>query len=182
MIAYCPTCADQSILKGDGACSWCDTPIVTASRPGMPKGARLMTEQQVVQAHRLHVDGASIRSIAGQLLPDTGYRSAKTIVEALRVEWQRRGWYIRPRIEATIAASTIHGLHHDPAHRAALRRLTGEVADMPLCAGHRTQYPRKGQSCQTRARVGSAYCHQHDPALDERRRAHLEQARERVAR
>ena len=27
MIAYCPTCADQSILKGDGACSWCDTPV-----------------------------------------------------------------------------------------------------------------------------------------------------------
>ena len=188
MIAYCKTCADKVILKsnGSGACSWCDTIVIEPPRVGGPQGARMMTEEQIVQAHRRHVDGASIRSIAGQLLPDTGYRSAKTIVEALRNEWTQRGWYIRPRIEASIAASTVHGRmrrdNRDPQLRAGQRRASGGVADMPLCAGHRTQYPRKGQPCQTRARVGSAYCHQHDPALAERRREHLQQARQRIAR
>jgi hypothetical protein len=28
VIAYCPICADQAVLKGDGACSWCDSPVI----------------------------------------------------------------------------------------------------------------------------------------------------------
>lgn len=192
---YCSECKQTSILTRAGLCAWCDHPVAPraattppASRPkaganvnrGVPV---LMGEDVLEDARALYATGLSLRAVAGELLPRTGYSSEKSLVMALGTQFRHRGWPVRGRIEQVVMDSLVHGKARrgnvDPAHRAAVRRRSGEVRGV-MCAGVRTQYPRKGEPCQRAARNGSLYCGAHDPALAEQRAAALRDARARI--
>jgi hypothetical protein len=146
-------------------------------RPGKPTGVYgKMTESEVRSAHLIYVNtGLSLRKLGALLWERFGYKSANSCANSLSQSFKLYGLPARDRIEATISASTRHGLaprraraSKDPAyreHRAKLRRQSGEIADAPFCAGVRVQYPHKGAPCQNRAMLGSAYCRSHEPTL-----------------
>jgi hypothetical protein len=154
---------------------------------GKPIGVHgKMTPEQIRAAHMLHMrQQLSIRELGRMLWERFGYASPRACANSLSNQFKVHGLAARDRLEATVLASTVHGLstregkrnytREFAAHRNALRR-----AGAPLCAGVRTQYPRKGAPCQNRAMIGSIYCRGHEPALDEERRALLEMARSRL--
>lgn len=157
------------------------------NRPGKPIGVHgRMTSEQIRAAHLLHVrEGVSIRELGRLLWERFGYASAKACANSLSKSFRLHGLAARDRVEATVMASTVHGLATREAKRAytpefAAHRNAQRRADAPPCAGVRTQYPRKGEPCQNRAMIGSIYCRQHEPSLDEERRRMLEIARQRL--
>jgi hypothetical protein len=175
VIAYCPTCRQDAVLNDAGRCSWCDTPshADVADKPrrgGGGPGARWLTEPQLRAAHRAHVDGESLNSIGKRLLVETRYTSLYGVVAALSGEWKRRGWFVRDRIEACVAASTIHGrarrgANRDPEYKRECRRRTGKLLDRPQCAALTIH----GRPCRRRALATGPLCWNH---------AHPEQSRE----
>lgn len=170
-IGECPTCRTESLLNRQGRCVWCDTQVATPpakrskAKANVNRGVPvLMGDAVLEQAHELHKAGQSLRSISQELLPQTGYSSPKSLLMALSAQFRHRGWYIRPRIEATVKAHLKHGRTRDPKYRREQRRKSGEVRGV-LCAGIKMGPPRKGEPCQHYAMAGSDYCRQHDPAL-----------------
>lgn len=172
---HCPTCKCTSLLNRRGQCVWCSTQVAmkpaTRSKAGANKNRGVpicMSDDVLEQAHRLHMTGRSLNSIAKELVSETGYSSWQAMVMGLSTQFKHRGWYVRPRIEATVKASTKHGMarrgRRNNAYRAMLRRKHGLVRDVQ-CSGVRLSYPHKGDRCQLMARAGSDYCRFHDPAL-----------------
>jgi hypothetical protein len=143
-----------------------------------------MADDVIEQARVLYETGASLRAVARELLPRTGYASEKSLAVALGDQFRHRGWPVRGRIEQTVMVSTKHGRlrrdSRDPAYVHAQRVARGEVRGV-MCAGVRENYPRKGEPCRRPARAGSEFCLQHDPAAREEIAAHLARARERAA-
>lgn len=129
-----------------------------------------MTEQQLADAYRLYELGLSLRKVAAQILPDTGYASAASCARGLEKGWKRRGWELRDRAEATRAAHVTHGLGNGAAAKRWRRRQRGL---RPVCKGIKTQYPNKGRPCEALAMAGSEYCVAHNPDLQADRDAHL---------
>ena len=172
---FCPTCKCTSLLNRTGKCVWCDTQVAmkpsTRSKAGANKNRGVpvcMTDDVLEEAHRLHMAGRSLNSVAKELVEKTGYSSWKAMVMGLSTQFKHRGWYVRPRTEATIKASTKHGMarrgRRNNAYWAMLRRKHGLVRDVQ-CKGVRLSYPHKGDQCQLMARAGSDYCRFHDPEM-----------------
>lgn len=167
---WCPTCAEQVTPLPGGACVWCDTPTAARAprKTGPPRGVYgYLTDDQVRAVHRLYAQGLSLRQCADRILDRTRYSSRMSCANALGEHFARLGLPRRERIEATVAASTVHGLAPrggvDPAHRRRLKVARGEVLDRPPCAGVRASYPRKGAPCSRPAMAGSDFCIAHDP-------------------
>lgn len=175
-VAYCHTCSDDTLVRDNGSCSWCDTPITTQPptpsrvRSGKSCGPDWLTEKQLRKAHTAHRNGASLHSIAKTMHPASRYSSPTTLAQALSTEWHRRGWYVRDRLEATVKASTTHGRarrgkHRDQEYIRELRRRAGTLHDRPRCAATNV----RGEPCQRRALLESDHCytHSHPGHLDE---------------
>lgn len=192
---YCSKCAQVSLLTRGGLCAWCDHPVAPrskatppATRPKAGRNANrgypvLMGEDVIEEARRIYETGASLRVVARELLPRTGYASEKSLAVALGDQFRHRGWPVRGRIEQTVMESTVHGLARrgnvDKRHRAALRRRRGEVRGV-ICAGVRQNYPGKGDPCKRAALAGSDFCYQHDPARRAEVADNLRAARARI--
>ena len=180
--AWCPTCAEMTLPRDDGTCIWCDTPTTPPPRRrggGKPAGKwGYLTDAQVRACHVLYMQGLSLNQVAERIWTRTRYASAASLSRALHEQFMRLGLPRRDRLEASIAASTIHGLARDPEHRRRLKIARGEVRGLQ-CAGVRTQYPRKGERCQRWAMAGSEYCISHDPARAGERDAQLAAMRDR---
>jgi hypothetical protein len=92
--------------------SECAPPEPSTKRSGVwakPHPLRRLTPEQVTAAHTLHVGGMSLRELGRQLYERLGYASAKSCTMALSQAFRRAGLTRRDRIEATVAASTVHG-------------------------------------------------------------------------
>jgi hypothetical protein len=168
-----------------GACVWCDTPTLAHAprRKGKPAGVHgYLTDAQVRAVHRLYAEGLSLRGCAKRIFPRTRYASEKACANALHGQFVRLGLPRRERIEATVAASTTHGLaprkSRDPDHIRRMRVARGEIADR-TCSGVKQTYPSKGRPCRRPALAGSDYCIGHDPARRAEVLATLADARER---
>lgn len=182
--AWCPACAEMVSPMPSGQCVWCDTPTRqrAPAKMGKPAGVHgYLTDEQVRAVHRMYEQGLSLSACAARILPRTRYRSLRSCTNSLHDQFVRLGLPRRDRIEATIAASTTHGLAPrsgiDPAHRHAMKVARGEILDRPLCAGVRERYPRKGAPCQCRSQSSSPYCRAHDPARRAEVAADLARAR-----
>lgn len=186
---WCPTCACQTDPGPDGACLFCDTQTLAAKprRPGRPAGKYgYLTDAQVRACHALYEQGLSVRQVAERIHPHTRYRSVRSCAEALHKHFRRLGLPLRERIEATVMASTKHGMapKHGPrpGYGTYRRRVLAGRPDQPLCKGVRTQYPRRGQPCRRPAMYGSDYCVSHDPAREAERLAQTAAMRSRLGR
>ena len=158
---------------------------MTGARP-MGK-YRLLTDEQILACHRLHIEGGvSIRALGRMLYERNGYASANACSAGISWAFRSMGLQTRDRIEATRLASTVHGLapreNPDPAHRHRMKVLRGEILERPRCIAVRVQYPRKGQPCHNRALADSDYCYAHDPTRTQEREAILADARSRLER
>lgn len=184
MIAYCPTCKVDSIVNDSGVCSWCSTATgvkkPSTRRGGAGPGPRWLTEPQLRAAHQAHVDGESLNSIGKRLLAETRYESLYGVVGALSGEYRRRGWFVRDRIDACVAASTIHGRarrkNRDPEYKRELRRKSGLLLDRPRCSALTIH----GQQCLVRAMRDADTCYTHAHADHLERMLSVRKPRKRV--
>lgn len=131
-----------------------------------------LTDDQLQAVYLLHMNaGLSLRELARQGWNTWGYSSEKSALNALSSNLRRMGLEPRNRIEATVKASTVHGL----ASRKAKRDYTPEYAEhrnalrrqSQRCRGVRGHYPRKGAQCEHFALIGGDFCLQHDPSRRE---------------
>ena len=153
---------------------------------GHPAGVYgYLTDTQLRALHVAYQQGMSLRELAAQILPRTRYNTVNGCASGILRGFARLGLERRDRVEATVAARTVHGLARrgnvDPAHRRALKVARGEILDRPQCAGHKTTYPGRGRPCRALAMAGSPYCAQHAPERQDQVREHLAHARARQA-
>jgi hypothetical protein len=139
-----------------------------------------LTVQQVHAAHRLYVELEwSLRTLGRELYQQFGYANAHSCANSLHEQFIAEGLPRRDRIQATIKASTTHGLRPRSGARSdeynELRRQRRDR--QPGCAGVRVQHPRKGDPCENAAMTGSPYCFSHAPETAELREMILINAR-----
>jgi hypothetical protein len=150
-------------------------------------------EQLLAEARRLYAGGLSIRQVAAQLQPRTGYKTVASCAEALYGHFRRRGWKLRPQREVTAARNYKHGRKpraqtrvRQNSYRRWLAEQRGWQAiqgpGRPLCKGVRLNPPGKGAPCQRHALADSEYCHSHDPRRALERQAATARLRARIRR
>jgi len=133
-----------------------------------------ITGELLSEARRLYVSGLSLRQVAAEIHPRTGYKTVASCAEALYGHFKRRGWKLRPQREVTAARNYKHGRKPRAQTReeqnAYRRWLAGERGwqavqgpGRPPCKGVRQNPPGKGRPCRRRALVDSDYCYSHDP-------------------
>lgn len=183
--AWCPGCREVVPTLASGCCVWCDEqtggntdPLPTPPHRSHAGQPYLMDEATLQEARALYLAGGSFRQVAAAVLERTGYASVRSLANAMCDTWRYRGWATRDRTAVVRARSTIHGLHGDPAHKAALRIARGETQGR-RCAGVRSQPPRKGAPCRRYALVGGLYCAGHEPARADERAERLADMRAR---
>src|SRR5207248_6104072 len=66
-------------------------------------------EELLAEARRLYASGLSLRQVAAELHPRTGYKTVASCAEALYGHFKRRGWKLRPQREVTAARNYKHG-------------------------------------------------------------------------
>lgn len=181
--AYCHACREDVTPIG-GRCPWCDAeigerPLRSIRRVGQ---GRLLTDDQVRTAHRLHwSEGLSMRELGRRLYVQYGYASAKSCATALSVAFTKLALQRRDRIEATRLASTTHGLSPRPrldesaAVREARARYRREArARYRLRCEAITNF---GTRCPNYAQPDGLVCRHHTPEGLERNARVLERAR-----
>lgn len=93
---YCPACDEYALENGEINCAWCDAILVRdVGREGQARKDRLLSTEQVLQAHRAHMVGRSIDEIAKRIYKLAGYRSAKSCAAALRNAFRAEGLPVR---------------------------------------------------------------------------------------
>jgi hypothetical protein len=131
-------------------------------------------EELLAEARRLYAGGLSLRLVAAELHPRTGYKTVASCAEALYGHFKRRGWKLRPQREVTAARNYKHGRKRrgqagkeDAGYRRWLSEQRGwravQAPGRPLCKGVRINPPGKGTPCQRHALADSEYCYSHDP-------------------
>jgi hypothetical protein len=157
----------------------------------------LLSEQQVRDAHVLHIQAdMSINQIAAVKYEEWGYATQNSACAALSLSFKRLGLKARGRIEMTVLKSTKHGRARrkvlpngktdvngskPPGYKRWLMdQRAGHSTLRPLCAGVKTQPPRKGSPCTKHSMEGSLFCHAHDPAHEAARIASLARMRDRM--
>ena len=81
-----------------------------------------LTAAQVRAAHRVHIEaGISLRELGRQLWERFGYSSPQSCSNSLSDLFKRAGLKARDRVDATVKASTTHGLGAR-ANKAAYKR------------------------------------------------------------
>jgi hypothetical protein len=122
-----------------------------------------ITDELLAEARRLYASGLSLRQVAAELHPRTGYKTVASCAEALYGHFKRRGWKLRPQWEVTAARNYKHGRKHRGQTRAeqnAYRRWLAEQRGWravqgpgrPLCKGVEANPPEKaGRAGATRS-------------------------------
>ncbi len=119
-----------------------------------------LTDEQIRAAHVVYEQtGLSLRALAAQLWERYEYASMASCRQSLLEGFIRLGLPRRDRIEATIAAATVHGKARGKGYRAWLREQRGEAR--PRCAGKVKR--EGGRRCELSAMHGSRFCLSHDP-------------------
>lgn len=103
-----------------------------------------MTEDQIREAHAMHVDGLSLREIGREMWERTYYASPRTLATQLTQLFRARGLWIRSRVEATVLSNEKRGWR-------------------PYCTHVRQAGRRKGQRCDRRCIGNDLFCWHHDP-------------------
>lgn len=183
--SWCPSCREWTVIDAGRPCAWCGETLVR-KRGGYkrPDIQGRITERMAHAIHAKYEAGWSARKLGRELWQVLGYGSARTCEAAIGRAFMRYGLPRRERIEATVLASTSSGLSpRDEKERRRRRVAAGYTTQLkvrqPTCKSVKSQYPRKGAPCKRPASEGSDYCPSHDPALAERREAHMEAMRER---
>jgi hypothetical protein len=132
-----------------------------------------ITKELLAEARRLYASGLSLRRVAGELHPRTGYRTVASCAEALYGHFKRRGWKLRPQRQVTAARNHRHGRkpriqnrEQQNAYRRWLAEQRGwqtiQGPGRPPCKGVKANPPGKGRPCRRRALADSDYCYSHD--------------------
>lgn len=117
------------------------------------------TEDIIVKAHGLHLDGLSIREVARRLHHQTYYATPKAFANALADLFRARGWDVRPQSAATALSNVQRTFRPQCRHVHAAGR-------------------RAGDQCARRSIGDGGYCWHHDP---DRVRERIAALREREA-
>lgn len=178
---WCPTCREDATPSPAGLCMWCDGPLVRRRGGGKPVGRHgYLTDAQLRAAHVLYERGLSVRRVAERIHPRTRYASVSSCSMALIEGWRRLGLPRRDRIEAAVAASTVHGKASrgrvDRAHIHELRVARGEILDV-RCEGVLASGARRGAPCSRPALAGERFCLVHHPARGAEAAEHLARGR-----
>ena len=152
-----------------------------------------ISEELLAEARRLYAGGPSLRQVAAELHPRTGYKTVASCAEALYGHFKRRGWKLRPQREVTAARNHKHGRKARQQTRAqqnAYRRWLAEQRGWsavqgpgrPLCQAVKLNPPGKGRPCRRHALADSEYCYSHDPRRALERQAATARMRSKVRR
>jgi hypothetical protein len=68
-----------------------------------------ITEELLAEARRLYARGLSLRQVAAELHPGTGYQTVASCAEALYGHFKRRGWNSLARHDDAVLASAEAG-------------------------------------------------------------------------
>lgn len=180
--AWCSSCSEQVSTDADGACLWCGGSTGEKRRPGRPRTGSRYTDAQIRVLYKAHIErGLSLNALGKLTHERVGYSNGQSAAMAISRELKLRGLEVRDRIEQVKRTCTVHGMAPKHGPRPGynrMKKLAQGWEERPRCAGHRTQYPRKGDPCERPAMEGSRFCYQHDPAKKEARDAHLAKMRE----
>jgi hypothetical protein len=121
----------------------------------------------------MYASGLSLRQVATQLHPRTGYKTTASCAEALYGHFQRRGWKLRPQRQVTAARNYKHGRkpraqsrEQQTAYGRWLAEQRGWQAiqgpGRPPCKGVKASSPGKGRPCRRRALADSENYYSHD--------------------
>lgn len=175
-LLWCPRCEEWTALVDAGTCSWCDTPLERRHRRGgwkRPDLTAKLTDDQLRALYRAYIfHGLSANALAKRIYRKVGYSSHGSAGTAIGKGWKRLGLPARDRIEATVLASTTHGMGRRNRDEQAYRHWRKEQMGWnalqgpgrPTCKGVKVQAPGKGRPCTRHALEGSEYCFSHDPA------------------
>jgi hypothetical protein len=172
----CPRCGGPKGLQSHmcGGCRSGQRGGYNRGRAGGGGRTVHITEELLAEARRLYARGLSLRQVAAELHPRTGYKTVASCAEALYGHFKRRGWKLRPQREVTAARNYKHGRkprkqtrEQQNSYRRWLADQRGwqavQGAGRPLCKGVKTTSPGKGRPCRRHALADSEYCHSHDP-------------------
>ena len=189
----CPRCGGSKGLQAHmcGSCRKGQRGGYNRGRAGGGGKPVHVTEELLAEARRLYASGLSMRQVADELHPRTGYKTVASCAEALYGHFKRRGWKLRPQREVTAARNYKHGRkprkqtrERQNAYRRWLAEQRGWQAvqgpGRPLCKGVTVTSPGKGRPCRRHALADSEYCHSHDPRRALERQAATAQTRARV--
>ncbi|HET6868104.1 MAG TPA: hypothetical protein VFH80_19480 [Solirubrobacteraceae bacterium] len=185
----CPRCGGPKGLQAH-MCSSCRKRQRGGYNRGRSGGGRPVhiTEDLLAEARRMYAGGLSLRQVAAELHPRTGYKTVASCAEALYGHFKRRGWKLRPQREVTAARNYRHGRksrtqtrEQQNAYRRWLAEQRGWQAvqgpGRPLCKGVKQNPPGKGRPCRRHALTDSEYCYSHDPRRALERQAGTRQRR-----
>jgi hypothetical protein len=188
----CPRCGAPKGLQAH-MCGSCRTRQRGGYNRGRSGGGRpvRITEELLAEARRLYASGLSLRRVAAELHPRTGYRTVASCAEALYGHFKRRGWKLRPQREVTAARNYKHGRkprkqtrEQQNAYRRWLAEQRGWQAvqgpGRPPCKGVKQNPPGQGRPCRRHALADSEYCYSHDPRRALERQAASARMRARV--
>lgn len=156
---WCPTCEEWTALVDRGVCAWCDTPLEERRRRGGWKRPDLsgnLTEAQLRVLYRAHTtQSLSINALAKRIYARVGYASYGSAASAISKGWQRLGLPARDRIEATVLASTTHGMGRRNRDEQAYRRFHRDQMGwnalqgpgQPTCTAVKVNPPGRGEPC-----------------------------------
>lgn len=174
-VRWCSNCREELTASYDeqGNCLWCGGPTrkKAALRPRQ-RGSRYV-EKELRELHKLHVQGATLRSCAKQTYKRLGYASWGAAEKAIHREWRRMGWWIRNRSENSTTLHRKHGCSHMPSEYKWRRHVLNGIPYRPICKGTTTS----GTRCRRHSLNNSEFCHSHDPARAHESRDHLARAR-----
>ncbi len=190
----CPRCGGPKGVQAH-MCNRCRRKQGGGYNRGRSGGGRPVhiTEELLAEARRMYTAGLSLRQVATELRPRTGYKTAASCAEALYGHFNRRGWKLRPQREVTAARNYKHGRKprkQTREQRNAYRRWLAEQRGWqavqgpgrPFCKGVKVTSPGKGRPCRRHALADSEYCHSHDPRRSLERQAATARMRTRVGR
>jgi hypothetical protein len=105
--AWCERCNARVCASRIFRCPYCDQPVVLGDKPWRAFGPHLrhITPDLLASAYQLYARGASLRQVAAVIHDRTGYSTPASTAESIRTAWGKRGWKLRPRRSATIAAN-----------------------------------------------------------------------------
>lgn len=100
---WCPRCGEWTVLIDSGWCPWCSGRLEDehgrpAAQPPRLRGlARHIPEDEILAAHREHMDGVSVSAIAEAAFHVWGYASGRSAQSALLLEFRKHGLPVRVR-------------------------------------------------------------------------------------